>query len=58
MVLEHNRRVIGDPRVSIKVVTYLPPTPVSPFGPEVASFSLIARSVKQIFPTSVVAPGT
>ena len=56
-VMEHNRRVINDPRVQIKVAEYYPPTPISPYGPDIPAFNLIASSVKQIYPTSVVAPG-
>ncbi|XP_046439795.1 N-fatty-acyl-amino acid synthase/hydrolase PM20D1-like [Daphnia pulex] len=55
-VIEHNRRVINDPRVHIKVVDYYPPTPISPYGQDVSPFNLIASSVKQIYPSSVIAP--
>ncbi len=55
--MEHNRRVINDPRVFIKVAEYYPPTPISPYGPDIPAFNLIASSVKEIYPTSVVAPG-
>ncbi|KAI9556469.1 hypothetical protein GHT06_016257 [Daphnia sinensis] len=55
-VIEHNRRVINDPRVHIKVVDYYPPTPISPYGLDVSAFNLIASSVKQIYPSSVIAP--
>ena len=57
-VLEHNRRVINDPRVDIEVLAYHPPTPVSPYGPGVTPFVLIARSIKQIYPTSIIVPGS
>lgn len=57
-VIEHSRRIINDPRVQIKVVNYQPPTPISPYGPDVGPFVLIARSIKQIYPTSIIAPGT
>ncbi|KZS05783.1 putative Carboxypeptidase PM20D1 [Daphnia magna] len=55
-VIEHNRRVINDPRVRIKVIDYYPPTPISPYGLDVSAFNLIASSVKQIYPSSVIAP--
>lgn len=56
-VVDYNRRVINDPRVHIKVVDYYPPTPISPYGADVQQFNLIASSVKQIYPSSIVAPG-
>ena len=55
--MERNRRVINDERVKINVVEYYPPTPISPYGPQVAPFSLIARSIQQVFPSSIIAPG-
>lgn len=56
-VLEYDRQVINDPRVNIKVLEYYPPTPVSPYGEDIPAFHLIASCVKQIYPSSVIAPG-
>lgn len=56
-VIEYNRQVINDPRVHIKVLEYYPPVPISPYGQDVLPFNLIASSIKQIYPTSLIAPG-
>lgn len=57
-VIERNHKIIKDDRVKIKVLEYYPPTSVSPYGPEVEQFNLIAKTVKEIYPTSVITPGT
>jgi len=57
-VLEHDRRVVADERVRLRVVNHFPPTPVAPYGERAPPFRLIARTIKQIYPTSIVAPGT
>ena len=56
-VLAINHLIINDDRVNIKVNQYTPPVPISPYGPDVPAFELIARSVKQVYPDSIVAPG-
>jgi carboxypeptidase PM20D1 len=56
-VLERHKRLIGDPRVKIQVRSNYPPTPISPYGEEAPAFELIARTVKQIYPSSTIAPG-
>lgn len=55
-VLEHDRRVVADERVRLRVVNHFPPTPVAPYGERAPPFRLIARTIKQIYPTSIVAP--
>jgi len=56
-VLAHDRKVINDDRVKISVQTNIPPVPISPYGPDVPAFELIACSLKQVYPKSTVAPG-
>lgn len=56
-VVKRNGEMINDDRMNIKVLEYQPPTPVSPYGPQVAQFALIAKTVKQIYPSGVIAPG-
>ncbi|XP_019614153.1 PREDICTED: N-fatty-acyl-amino acid synthase/hydrolase PM20D1-like [Branchiostoma belcheri] len=55
-VLEHNLKVIDDPRVKMEVVESLVPAPVSPSGPESAAYMAIQESIQQIYPDSLVAP--
>lgn len=57
-VIAHDRSVMNDPRVKIDVQSFYPPMKVSPYGPDVAQYAVIARSIKQVFPESIIAPGT
>ena len=54
--VRHDRMIIDDERVAIRVDSFYPPMKVSPYGPFVGPFRLIARSVKQVFTDSIVAP--
>jgi len=56
-VLAHNKKIINDDRVKMHVKTYIPAVPVSPYGPDVPAFELIARSLKQVYPDSIVTAG-
>lgn len=58
-VMAHDQKVMADPRVTITVQEpFYPPMKVSPYGPHVPQYALIARSVKQVFPSTIIAPGT
>ncbi|HET7875408.1 MAG TPA: M20 family peptidase [Methylomirabilota bacterium] len=54
-VIEHVRRVISDPRVSVRPLDRTEPSPVSPT--DSASYRRLAGTIKQVFPDAVVAPG-
>lgn len=56
-VIEHDQSSMKDPRVRISVQSSYPPMKVSPYGPSIPQYSLIARSVKQVFPDCIIAPG-
>lgn len=56
-VLAHDRRIINDDRVKVHVKTYIPAVSVSPYGPNVPAFELIARSLKQVYPQSIITTG-
>lgn len=54
-VLDHARRVIADPRVSVvEAWETREPSPVSPTDSE--GYRLIERTIRQIFPEAIVAP--
>ena len=54
-VLDHVRRVIGDPRVSVvEARETREPSPVSPTDSE--GYRLVERTIRQIFPEAIVAP--
>jgi carboxypeptidase PM20D1 len=54
-VLQHVRRVVGDPRVEVNPLPYAnEPSPVAP--PDSEAFRVLHRTVRQIFPDAVVAP--
>jgi len=53
-VLEHVRKVIDDPRVKIAALGALEPAPVSDH--ESPAFTLLAKTIRQVFPKAVVAP--
>ncbi|CAH1239779.1 PM20D1 [Branchiostoma lanceolatum] len=55
-VLDHDVKVINDPRVKVEVVESLVPAPVSPSGPESPAYLAIQESIQQIYPDSLVAP--
>lgn len=57
-VLAHNRRIINDNRVKVNVKTYIPAVPVSPYGPAAPAFELIASSLKQVYPQSIITAGS
>jgi carboxypeptidase PM20D1 len=54
-VIEHVRRVIDDPQVSIRVVSGAEPSFVSATGSP--SFRALSATISQVFPGAVVAPG-
>ena len=56
-VVAYDRKTINDGRVNVDVQFYYPSPPVSPYGPDVPAFELIARSIKQVYPSSIIAPG-
>ncbi|MFO0591153.1 MAG: M20 family peptidase [Polyangiaceae bacterium] len=56
-VTEHAKAVIDDPRVTVKPVEgSMSQDPSSVSDPNSASFKLIERSIRQIFPDAIVAP--
>jgi carboxypeptidase PM20D1 len=52
--IEHVRKAIADPRVAITAGNAFEASPVS--DPNAASFSLLARTIRQIFSEALVAP--
>ncbi|XP_071822106.1 N-fatty-acyl-amino acid synthase/hydrolase PM20D1-like isoform X2 [Apostichopus japonicus] len=58
-VIEYDRKLISDPRVKIQQREEwdIDPAPISPYGDEVFGYQVIARSLKQVFPTALIAPG-
>ncbi|HYY41210.1 MAG TPA: M20/M25/M40 family metallo-hydrolase, partial [Pyrinomonadaceae bacterium] len=56
-VLEHVRRTVNDPRVQIEVLkgtAMSEPSPIS--GPDAVGYRLIERTIRELFPATVVAP--
>ena len=56
VICYRGNQVIGDPRVKIRVLDYTPPTPVSPYADDSAAYQLIAKNIRRVYPTSIVAP--
>lgn len=54
-VVEHLRRVVKDPQVSIEVLDAGDPSPVSPYRDDPA-FDLVTATIEEIFPDAVVSP--
>lgn len=57
-VIRHDFSVMEESSVNISVQSFYPPMKISPYGPLVPQYVLIAKSIKQIYPDSIVAPGT
>ncbi|CAG2060074.1 unnamed protein product, partial [Timema podura] len=55
-VIAHDRKVIDDPRVDIRVKISREAHPVSPFGPTSIPFQMVAASIRQIYPDAIVVP--
>ncbi|XP_066297246.1 N-fatty-acyl-amino acid synthase/hydrolase PM20D1-like [Branchiostoma lanceolatum] len=55
-VLDHDAKVMNDPRVKIEVLESFDPAPVSPSGPESPAYMAVQETIQQIFPDSLVAP--
>ncbi|XP_054280821.1 N-fatty-acyl-amino acid synthase/hydrolase PM20D1-like [Macrosteles quadrilineatus] len=56
-VVQHDREIISDPRVRIRVKVAREAHPVSTFGPSSPQFQLMSFTIKQVFPDAVVVPG-
>ncbi|KAJ8046420.1 N-fatty-acyl-amino acid synthase/hydrolase PM20D1.2 [Holothuria leucospilota] len=58
-VIEYDHQLIGDDRVKIDRLGLgdILPSPISPHGDDVFGYQVIARSVNQVFPSAIVAPG-
>jgi carboxypeptidase PM20D1 len=54
-VTEHVRRVINDTTVTVKTLKAVEPSPVTPTDSE--TFRTLARTIRQVIPEVVVAPG-
>jgi len=57
-VIARDRAAIDDPSVNITVTEQRLPTPLSPYGPSSAPFSLIATAATLCFPDAVTVPST
>jgi len=57
-VIHHDSSVMDEPSVNITVQSYYAQMKISPYGPAVPQYVLIAKSIKEIYPDSIVAPGT
>jgi carboxypeptidase PM20D1 len=55
-VLDHARRTIADGRVRV-AVSGRPSEPTPPSRTDTAGYRLVARTVRQVFPGTLVAPG-
>jgi len=55
IVTRHVRDAIADPRITIEIREASEASPVS--DPDTPAFRLMQRSIRQVFPTAVVAPG-
>ena len=47
-ILKHDREVIDDDRVNIKILDYTAPPPVSPYSNDVTQFQIVANSAMQV----------
>ncbi|RWS13138.1 ATP-binding cassette sub-family A member 1-like protein [Dinothrombium tinctorium] len=58
-VLDYDKNLINDDRISISIneATTFEPHPISPFDDETYGFQAIKRSVQEVFPKTIVAPG-
>lgn len=56
-VLQHDINVINDPGVKVSVMWQRHPHPVSPYGPDVPGWRLLASNTKHFFPDAVSIPG-
>lgn len=56
-VVQHDRDIIYDPRVRIRIKRAKEAHPVSSFGPSSIPFQLISHTIKQIYDDAIVVPG-
>lgn len=58
-VIDYDQKLIADPRVKIQKREEwdIEPAPISPYGDDVFGYQVIARSLKQVFPETIIAPG-
>ncbi|KAG8245121.1 hypothetical protein J6590_009198 [Homalodisca vitripennis] len=56
-VVQHDREIISDPRVRIRIKVAREAHPVSTFGPSSLPFQLLAHTIRQIYRDVVVVPG-
>uniref|UniRef100_A0A8C6V0W5 Peptidase M20 domain containing 1, tandem duplicate 2 n=1 Tax=Neogobius melanostomus TaxID=47308 RepID=A0A8C6V0W5_9GOBI len=56
-VLECVESTVGDPRVKIEVVYGFDPLPISPYDETSFGFQIIKKTVLDMFPSMIVAPG-
>lgn len=56
-VLEHDHRVVDDPRVTLTVLESREAHPVSPHGQHDLPYQLLAETVRQTYQDTLVAPG-
>lgn len=57
IVFKHARRVIADKRVKVRVGAEHPSEPTPPSRIDSAGYRLVARTIRQVFPGTLVAPG-
>lgn len=56
-ILEYDKNVINDDRVSIEVLDNNNPSPLSPYTDSTFGYNVIRTSIHQIFPDAIVGPG-
>lgn len=56
-VVQHDKEVISDPRVRIRIKVAREAHPVSTFGPSSLPFQMLTHTIKQIYQDVVVVPG-
>ncbi len=55
-VLDHVRRAVADPRVKVAVFGEHPSTPSAESSPAAAPFNVLQRTIRQLYPGTVVTP--
>src|SRR5260370_13252127 len=55
-VLDHVRRAVADPRVKVAVFGEHPSTPSAESSPAAAPFNVLQRTIRQLYPATVVTP--
>ncbi|XP_078615697.1 N-fatty-acyl-amino acid synthase/hydrolase PM20D1-like [Branchiostoma floridae x Branchiostoma japonicum] len=55
-VMEHDLKVINDPRVKINVINSLEPAPTSPYGKDSPTYMVLQETIQQVYSDALVTP--